>query len=125
MRLLKLKPNELMARSQALDGLGRFYRRAWSWLAELRGSTPALALAPASGRPPRGVRADEVIEGRRAAGESKTRRQDEYHVFRHWNDAAYRAGVSGFPGFMEVMREGSESYARTAFAEDARLRGAA
>jgi hypothetical protein len=125
MRLLKLRPQELMGRSQALDGLGRFYRRAWSWLAELRGGTPALVLAPASGRGPRAVRADEIIEGRRAPGESKVRRQDEYHVFRHWNDAAYRGNATGFPGFMEVMREGSESYARAAFAEDASLRGAA
>jgi len=125
LRLLKLKPHELLARTQALDGMGRFFRHTWNWLAELRAGTPALVLSPAAGRLPRGVRPDELIEGRRAAGESKRRRQDEYHVFRHWNEAAYRARGTGFPGFMEVMREGSEEYARAAFAEDASLRGAA
>lgn len=125
--LLKLRPEELLARSAALDGMGRFFRRAWNWLAELRGGNPALALARASGRP-RQVRPDELIEGRHAAGEGRRARHDEYRVFRHWNEAAHRraaTGFPGFPGFMEVMREGSEGYARAAFAENARPGGAA
>jgi hypothetical protein len=123
--LLKLKPEELLAHSPALDGMGQLFRRAWDWLGELRGGTPALALAPASGRLPRQVRPDELIEGRRAAGEGRHARHDEFRVFRHWNEAAHGSGTTGFPGFMDVMRNGSERYARAAFAENASLRGAA
>jgi hypothetical protein len=121
---IKLSADELLARSQALDGMGQVFRRAWSWLAELRASTPALALVPASGRAPRAVRADELIEGRRAAGQARRARHDEYRVFRDWNEAAHRCKTTGFPGFMDVMREGSEQYARAAFAENASLQGA-
>jgi hypothetical protein len=40
-------------------------------------------------------------------------------------DAAYAHRGAGFRGFMQVMREGSERYARAAFAENVSLKGAA
>jgi hypothetical protein len=117
MGLLKLKAPELLARSEALDGMGRMFRATWEWLAELRASAPSLALVPAAGRKPRDVRPDELVEGRRAHGAARRGRQDVYHVFRHWNEAAHRRPGEGFPGFLEVMRDGSERYAGVAFAE--------
>lgn len=125
LQLLKLKPEELVARGAALDGMGRFFRAAWGWLAEMRRGTPALALVPASAGPPRSVRPDELIEGRGATAAERRVRHDESVVFRHWNDAAYAHRGAGFPGFMHVMREGSERYAAAAFAENVSLKGAA
>lgn len=124
MHLLKLRPGELAARSEALDGMGRFFRAAWAWLAEMRASTPALALVPASSGLPSAIRPDELIEGRGASTEREAR-HDESVVFRHWNEAAYAERGRGFPGFMRVMREGSERYARAAFAENVAMEVAA
>lgn len=125
LQLLKLKPEELAARTQALDGMGLFFRRAWGWLAELRGGTPALALVPASSGAPSRIRPDELIEGYGAAAASRKTRDDESMVFRYWNEAAFAHRGAGFPGFMQVMREGSERYAGAAFAENVSLKGAA
>jgi hypothetical protein len=91
----------------------------------MRRGTPALALVPASAGPPRSVRPDELIEGRGATAAERRARHDESVVFRHWNDAAYAHRGAGFPGFMHVMREGSERYAAAAFAENVSLNGAA
>lgn len=121
---LRLKPRELAERTRALDGMGAFFRAAWTWLGEMRRSNPALALVPASGGPPSSVRPDELIEGRGALADGRSR-DDESVVFRHWNDAAYVHRGAGFPGFMHVMREGSERYARAAFSENLSPRGAA
>ncbi|HEX8394032.1 MAG TPA: hypothetical protein VF665_16945 [Longimicrobium sp.] len=123
--LLKLTPEELAARTRALDGMARVFGSAWAWLAELRRSTPALALVPASNGRPTEVRPDELIEGRAAAGRERRARHTAPVVFRYWNEAAYAHRGRGFPGFMEVMREGSERYARAAFAENVTLKGAA
>jgi hypothetical protein len=125
LQLLRFKPGELVARTQALDGMGRFFSAAWTWLAEMRRSNPALALVPASSGTPTAVRPDELIEGRGAPATERGSRHDESVVFRHWNDAAYAHRGAGFPGFMHVMREGSERYARAAFAENLSLKGAA
>jgi hypothetical protein len=124
LQLLKLQPAELAARTQALDGMGRFFRTAWTWLGEMRRSNPALALVPASSGPPSALRPDELIEGRGASAAERQARHDESVVFRHWNDAAYAHRGTGFPGFMHVMREGSERYARAAFAENLSPKGA-
>jgi hypothetical protein len=125
LRLLKLEPGELGARSQALDGMGRFFAAAWGWLAEMRRSSPALALVPASSGLPTAVRPDELIEGRGASAAERRVRHDGSVVFRYWNEAAYAHRGAGFPGFMRVMREGSERYARAAFAENVNLEKAA
>ena len=125
LQLLKLKPEELAGRTQALDGMGRFFRAAWGWLAEMRRSNPALALVPASSGPPTRIRPDELVEGRGAAAAEGRSRHDASMVFRHWNDAAWAHRGAGFRGFMQVMREGSERYARAAFAENVSLKGAA
>jgi hypothetical protein len=125
LHLLKLTPDELAARTQALDGMGRFYRAAWAWLAEMRRSSPALALVPAASGPPTAIRPDELIEGRAALAAEGRTRHDESVVFRHWNDAAWAHRGAGFRGFMHVAREGSERYARAAFAENVNLKGAA
>jgi hypothetical protein len=123
--LLKLTPEELSSRTQALDGMARVFGSAWAWLAELRRGSPALALVPASNGRPTAIRADELIEGRAAGGRERRARHGTAMVFRAWNEAAYAHRGRGFPGFMEVMREGSERYARAAFAENVSLKGAA
>lgn len=125
LQLLKLKPEELAARTQALDGMGRFFHAAWGWLAEMRRSNPALALVPASSGAPSRIRPDELVEGRGGSAAERRSRHDESMVFRHWNDAAWVHRGAGFRGFMQVMREGSERYARAAFAENVSLKGAA
>jgi hypothetical protein len=78
---------------------------------------------PASSGAPTAIRPDELVEGRGAPAAERGSRHDESMVFRHWNNAAWAHRGAGFPGFMQVMREGSERYARAAFAENVSLKG--
>ena len=113
---LGMSPAELRGRSGALDALGVFFAETWRWLAEMRASSPALHLARADSRRPADLAPWEVVEGRRDA-DTRRRGSDEFEVFRHWNLAAHRRRGAGFPGFLEVLREGSEAYARARFSE--------
>ena len=122
MRMLNLNEPELVRRSGALDGMGSFFRQTWDWLGDLRGSTPSMPLARVDGRPPQAVHSGEVIHGYRSNAGGGEAGHDVYHVFRHWNVAAHRRKGEGFPGFLEVMREGSEAFAGSAFAERSNAR---
>jgi len=124
-RQLKLDAATFQARSAALDGLGRFFGRTWEWLSELERSDPGCRLTRWEGRRPLQVRPDELIAGRHLPGAEGRRKHQVFHVFRHWNEAAFRRADRGFPAFLETLRDGSEAYARARFPENSQLDGAA
>ncbi|HEX6749028.1 MAG TPA: hypothetical protein VF092_17145 [Longimicrobium sp.] len=115
---LKMSSAELQAGSRALDLMGEFYLQTWNWLEEMRGSRPALQLACTNSRPPTAVRLDEVIDGRRGSGRTAPV-NDDFEIFRHWNLAARDRRRTGFGGFLEVLREGSERFVDARFNEAA------
>ncbi len=126
LRLLKLEGRSFRERSGALDGLASFYARTWAWLSELERSDPGCHLTRWEGRAPTQVRPDELIAGHHLPGSAGRRQHHVFHVFRHWNEAAFRRRAeTGFPGFLQTMRDGSEAYARARFPESSHPNGAA
>jgi hypothetical protein len=123
-RLLKLDDHAFLDRSAALDGLAGFFMRTWQWLSELERSDPGCVLTRWEGRLPLQVRPDELIGGRHLPGKAGREHHHVFHVFRHWNVAAFRQVERGFPAFLETMRLGSESYARARFPENSKPSGA-
>jgi hypothetical protein len=116
--LLRLqKPGLWTGHSDALDAMGRFWMSTWAWLRELRRSTPSLRLAAVHAAPPSKVPVHSLVEGYGRAGERGRRADGVHHVFRFWNTEAARRKQGGFPAFVEVMRTGSESFARDRFPE--------
>jgi hypothetical protein len=115
---LRLDATQLQGSSRALDLMGEFFLSTWGWIEEMRGSRPALQLARTNSRPPRGVRLDEVIDGRRGGGGLR-QVSDDFEVFRHWNLAARDRRGTGFGGFLEVLRDGSERFVDARFNEAA------
>lgn len=123
LRLLKLEERSFQERSAALDGLAGFFMRTWQWLSELERSDPGCLLTRWEGRRPLQVRPDELIAGRHLPGRTGRQRHQVFHVFRHWNQAAFRRPDRGFPAFLETMRDGSEAYAQARFPENSQLNG--
>jgi hypothetical protein len=117
MESLRMKSDDLEQHGRALDLLGSYFQKMWSWMAEMRGSTPALQVAGVDGRDPTRLGLHETLE-HRAGGRDRNSRtiKDPYSVFRHWNDAAYGARGQGLPALLEVMRNGSERFANEWFA---------
>jgi len=115
--LLKLEAGEWTRRSDALDAMGRFWMGTWRWLRELRASTPALRLAAVTADQPRSVQVHSLVEGYGRSGERGRRSDDEYSVFRFWNAEAAKRKNGGFAAFTDVMRTGSEAFARDRFPE--------
>jgi hypothetical protein len=120
---LKLDAATFQARSAALDGLARFFNRTWEWLSALERSDPGCRLTRWEGRRPLQVRPDELIAGRHLPGRAGRQRHQVFHVFRHWNEVAFRRADRGFPAFLETMRDGSEAYALARFPENSQLNG--
>jgi hypothetical protein len=115
--MLKLKPADWTRHSDALDAMGRFWMGTWNWLRELRRSTPSLRLAAVSAGPPTSVPVHSLVEGYGRAGQRGRRADDVHHVFRFWNTEAAGRKQGGFTAFTEVMRSGSERFARERFPE--------
>jgi hypothetical protein len=115
--LLRLPRDTWSAHSETLDALGEYWMRTWEWLRDLRASRPALRLAGVHAGAPTRVGAHALIEGYGLSGERGRRPDDVYSVFRAWNAEAAGRKNGGFPAFMEVMRTGSERFARARFAE--------
>lgn len=125
LRLLRLDGRTFQQRSEAVDALAGFFLRTWAWLGELERSDPGCVLTKWEGRRPTGVRPDELIHGYHLPGSAGRRPNHVFHVFRHWNEAAFRRPEKGFAGFLETLRHGSEAYARARFPESSHLDGAA
>jgi len=125
LRLLKLGDHTFQERAAALDGLAHFFGRTWSWLSELERSDPGCVLTRWEGKPPSAVRPDELIAGYHLPGRAGERADHVYHVFRHWNETAFRRTETGFPGFLRTLRDGSEAYARARFPVSSHANGAA
>ena len=123
LKLLKLEERSFQERSAALDGLAGFFMRTWQWLSEMERSDPGCRLTRWEGRRPLQVRPDELIAGRHLPGRAGRRKHQVFHVFRHWNQAAFRRPDRGFPAFLETMRDGSEAYALARFPENSQLNG--
>lgn len=117
LRCLDLRAEDMERRTGPIDALGSFYEMTWEWLTELRTSTPSLQLIQ-YGEEPSQVRLDALIEGRRPSGR-RQRLKHPYDVFRHWDVAAYHRKERGFAGLVEVLRQGSEDFARERFSEPA------
>ncbi|HEX2206060.1 MAG TPA: hypothetical protein VHG93_00140 [Longimicrobium sp.] len=115
--LLRLPRDTWSAQSETLDALGRYWMTTWEWLRDLRRSRPALRLAGVHAGPPTSVGAHALIEGYGRSGERGRRTDDVYSVFRYWNAEAANRKNGGFPAFMDVMRTGSERFARDRYAE--------
>jgi hypothetical protein len=111
MRLLGITGDDLRRKSGALDDVGQFFRRTWDWLGDLTKSDPALALATSDGRLPSRVPLHQSIQGRRSSEELPPTTQNGFEVFRHWNVAAARHRDRSVKGLLDVMRDGSESFA--------------
>ncbi len=114
---LRLKPADWTRHSDAMDGMGRFWMHTWTWLRELRRSTPGLRLAAAVAPQPSSVPVHGLIEGYGRSGQRGRRADDVHHVFRFWNTEAAGRMQGGFPAFTAVMRAGSERFARDRFPE--------
>lgn len=117
LELLGMRPSHLRHQSAALDNLGKFFRATWEWAGDLRSSSPALELANSDSRPPSDLALSETIMGHRPARRKRGTTRGGFEVFRHWNTAAYKRSGQGSRGLLEVMREGSESFAREQFSE--------
>jgi hypothetical protein len=115
MGLLGMTGDDLRRKSGALDDVGQFFRRTWDWLSELTTSDPSLALVTADGRTPTRVPLHQSIQGRRSSEELPATTQTGFEVFRHWNVAASRHRGRSMKGMLDVMREGSESFATERF----------
>jgi hypothetical protein len=113
---LGIQPRDLTAQSSSFDAIGKYFMRIWEWLADLRESRPSLGLARANRDVPTRVHLSETLEG----FAPRRRFRDEFEVFREWNLAASRCRNYGSGAFLEMMRQGSEAFARTQFAEPAR-----
>jgi hypothetical protein len=119
LELIGLRARDLSTHSAALDHLGAYYDRLWSWIHELGLGAPAIRLAN-WGERPRNVQLRLTIAGwMPAAGRKGRAMSDVFEVFRHWNHAATGSSDSGLPGFVEVMRRGSEKFADEWFAQSA------
>ncbi|MFL5386456.1 MAG: hypothetical protein ACJ8GN_28385 [Longimicrobiaceae bacterium] len=114
--MLRLKPEVWTRHSDALDAMGRFWMDTWGWLRELRRSTPSLRLAAVNAGPT-DVSVHNLVEGYGRAGQRGRRADDVHHVFRFWNTEAAGRKQGGFAAFAEVMRVGSEHFARDRFPE--------
>lgn len=115
--LLRLPRDTWSTHSETLDALGRYWMTTWEWLRDLRRSRPALRLAGVYAGPPTTVGAHALIEGYGRSGERGRRTEDVYSVFRYWNVEAAGRKNGGFPAFVDVMRTGSERFARDRYAE--------
>ncbi len=115
--LLRLKPETWSGQSDTLDALGAYWMTTWDWLRDLRRSSPALRLAAVHAGPPTSVDSHALIEGYGRAGQRGRRSDDVYSVFRFWNTEAAGRKNGGFPAFVNVMRIGSEQFARDRFPE--------
>jgi hypothetical protein len=107
--LIGLSARDLGKHAAALDHLGAYYGRLWTWIQELRLGAPAIQLTNWTDRP-RNVQLNLTIAGWRPK-EGRRRMRDVFEVFRHWNDAAADRVTSGLPGLVDVMRRGSEGFA--------------
>jgi hypothetical protein len=117
MDMLKLKPQVWSDHSDALDAVGRYWMSTWAWLRDLRLSSPSLRLAGATAKLPSAVPVHGVVEGYGRAGQRGRRADDVHHVFRFWNVEAAARKQGGFAQFFDVMRTGSERFARDRFHE--------
>lgn len=115
--LLGMSSGDLQSHSTGFDLLGEYFSQLWQWVGEMRASSPALELVRANGRKPSDLPLHETIEGRRAAEKVRPTTKDGLEVFRQWNLAAHRHRNTGYAGFLDVMREGSEAFAAERFAE--------
>lgn len=116
--ILGLSAKDWVARSGALDALGRFLIKTWEWTGELRAGSddgPRLMLARSEERPTR-VNLGDTIAGRGDPSSSAIV-ADGLQGFRHWNTAALGYRGAGFDGFLEVLRRGSEEFADSRYAE--------
>lgn len=115
--LLGLDAASFEKRSDGLDALGKLFRNLWTWMSEMRGSTPALVLMNTQGREPANAPLHEALEGRHAATPLPPATREHFELFQHWNVVAARRTGRGFTEFLGVMREGAESYAEHRFAQ--------
>lgn len=115
--LLRLPRETWSTQSETLDALGKYWMTTWDWLRDLRASRPALRLAGVHAAPPTRVGAHALIEGYGRSGARGRRSDDVYSVFRYWNAEAADRKNGGFPAFLDVMRAGSERFARDRYAE--------
>lgn len=117
LELLGLRGRDIRARSSLFDALARFYRNSWDWASQLRGSSPALELVRANGGRPADIPMDAVIDGLRSATRRPRTTREGWEIFRSWNTVAPPHKGAGWKGFLEVMRDGSEAFARDRFSE--------
>ncbi|HEY0152220.1 MAG TPA: hypothetical protein VGB92_09495 [Longimicrobium sp.] len=115
--LLRLDAEVWVRESPALDAMGRFWRRTWEWLREMRrGPHSSLSLVNASDEQPGCVPVWSFIQP--GGLYVRPARDDVYTVFRHWNVEAHRRRGGGFKQFPAVMRLGTERYDLARFASE-------
>ena len=98
-------------RSKGLDALGKLFRATWTWLSEMRGSTPPLVLLNTTVPEPTDASLWNALEGRHSTEKVTRTHREDFDLFRYWNLAAAKRPGSGCGEFLAMMREGNEAYA--------------